>query len=300
MDWTLTDLLLVTVLGAVVGFLSGVFGVGGGFLLVPCLNTFLGIPMPVSVGSAACYMLGPSTTAILGRRPSSGFIELPLILGGGLFAGVLIGVQAINRLESTQAIVVFDRHLPAVDTMVLVAYLILMTFICVMSFRDVASSSSREDTSENAGLFGRWLIPPVATIPDLRPGTYSIPLLAWTGLLVGLLSGFLGMSGGLILIPAAIYLLGMKVHDAATTTIGIVWLASFQATVVHCLNENVDVLLVSALLVGGTVGARFGTDVGLQLPAGKLKLGFALLVLVAVLVVAGKLGLLWQNARHEI
>ena len=300
MDWALTDLLLVAALGAIVGWLSGVFGVGGGFLLVPCLNTFLGIPMPVSVGSAACYMLGPSTTAILGRRPSSGFIELPLILGGGLFAGVLVGVQAINHLESTQAIILFDRHLPAVDTMVLVAYLILMTFICVMSFRDAATASSRTEVPVDGGLFGRWLIPPVATISDLNPGTYSIPLLAWTGLLVGVLSGFLGMSGGLILIPAAIYLLGMKVHDAATTTIGIVWLASLQATVVHCLNDNVDVLLVSALLVGGTIGARFGTEVGIRLPAGKLKFGFALLVLVAILVVGGKLGLLWHSAGQEI
>ena len=85
-EWTLTSVLIAASVGGAVGFLSGVFGVGGGFLLVPILNAALGIPMSIAVGSTACYTLGPATTAMLARRPVAGFLQLPVILSGGLFA----------------------------------------------------------------------------------------------------------------------------------------------------------------------------------------------------------------------
>jgi uncharacterized membrane protein YfcA len=296
MDWTSTDLLFVAVIGAVVGFLSGLFGVGGGFLLVPLLNTFLGIPMPIAVGSAACYTLGPATTAMLTRRPSSGFIELPLILAGGLLAGVFTGTWSIDHLESAAPQNLFGRPVPAVDASVLSCYALLMSGIAIMSFWDAATSSP-STSRQRVGLLTRWLLPPVAVIPDLKPGRYSIPLLAWTGFFVGLLSGFLGMSGGLILVPASMYLLGMRVHHAATITTVIVWLASMQASVMHAINHNVDLLLVSCLLIGGTTGARLGAEVGMNLAGRKLKFGFGLLVLIAAIIVISKLTLLWHHAE---
>ena len=88
-EWNPSTIFVASAVGGAVGFLSGLFGVGGGFLLVPILNAVLGVPMSIAVGSTACYTLGPATTAMLVRKPRTGFLELPLILSGGLFVGRL-------------------------------------------------------------------------------------------------------------------------------------------------------------------------------------------------------------------
>ncbi len=137
-------------------------------------------------------------------------------------------------------------------------------------------------------------MPPQAEIPEL--GRYSIALLAWTGLAVGFLSGFLGMSGGLVLVPAAIYLLGLRVRDATTVTIVIVWLVSLQSTLMHALHSNVQLPLVFALLICGTIGAQVGSEIGKRARGRRLKTGFGLLVLVAAGIVFAKLWVLWTES----
>ncbi len=294
-EWNPSTIFVASAVGGAVGFLSGLFGVGGGFLLVPILNSLLGVPMSIAVGSTACYTLGPATTAMLARKPRSGFLELPLILGGGLFAGVWTGTRVLAWLQDTAAILVLDRALPAVDLIVLLSYAVLMIGIAVMSLMDAFSTQPASGVPRR-GLLTSISLPPMAEIPDLRPGVYSIPLLAWTGLIVGFLSGFLGMSGGLVLVPAAVYLLGLRVHDATTVTIVIVWLVSIQSTFMHTLQNNVSLHLVAALLLCGTIGANIGSHVGMRWHGSRLKLGFGLMVLAAAAIVIAKLCALWVNA----
>ena len=289
-EWTLTSILIAAAVGGGVGFLSGLFGVGGGFLLVPILNAVLGIPMPIAVGSTACYTLGPATTAMLARKPRSGFIELPLMLAGGLFVGVVGGTFALSQLQTSGTIELFGKGLPAVDLLVLTAYAALMTVIAVISLFDGLRPRAARGT-ERSGLLTAFPMPPNARIPAI--GNFSIPLLTWTGLAVGFLSGFLGMSGGLILVPAAIYLLGLRVHDATTVTIVIVWLVSLQSTVMHAIHSHIQLHLVVALLICGTIGAQIGSELGKKIRGPKLKTGFGLLVLVAAGIVFARLQSLW-------
>lgn len=291
-EWTLASLLIASAVGGAVGFLSGLFGVGGGFLLVPVLNTVLGIPMSIAVGSTACYTLGPATVAVLSRRPSSGFLELPLILCGGLMVGVWIGANAISQLAVGTQLDILGCQVAAADLLVLACYAVLMMAIAWLTLRPAPLSSS----VQRRGLLSAIPLRPIAEIPDLRPSQYSIPMLAWMGLLVGMLAGFLGMGGGLILVPAAIYLLGLRAHDAATVTIGIVWLVSFQSTLLHALYGNVQRSLVVALLVCGTIGAVLGSRFGGRLSGQQLRRGFGLLVLVSAGVVLVKLTLLFLQA----
>ena len=293
-DWPLTSILVALGVGGIVGFLSGLFGVGGGFLLVPFLNAALGIPMAIAVGSTACYTIGPATASLLARRPTQGFIELPLILCGGLFVGVWIGTKALAGLQTADTLQVFGRSVPAVDLIVLLCYAVLMSAIAVMSLID-AIRQPHPGNVRRRGLFAVIRLRPMATIPDLRPAEYSIPLLTWTGVVVGFLSGFLGMSGGLVLVPAAVYLLGLKVHDAATVTVVVVWLVSVQSTVLHAVSGNVKLPLVAALLLSGTIGASVGAQIGVRMPGSRLKLGFGVLVLVSAGIVFVKLGKLWQT-----
>lgn len=285
-------MVFASIIGGVVGFLSGMFGVGGGFLLVPVLNAVLGIPMQIAVGSTACYTLGPATVSMLSRRPRSGFIELPLILAGGLFVGVWGGAKAISLMATGTKVSLFGHTVPAVDLFVLASYAGLMVAIATMSLID-ARRSSDADPVRRRGLIAAVRLRPMATIPDLRPGVYSIPMLAWMGLCVGLISGFLGMSGGLLLVPASIYLLGLRVKDAATVTITIVWLVSLQSTLMHAMYGNVQRSLVVALLVCGTIGAGIGAQLGQKLSGPQLKFGFGLLVATSAAVVLGKLFLLF-------
>ena len=293
-DWTTSSILIAAAVGGTVGFLSGVFGVGGGFLLVPILNAALGIPMSVAVGSTACYTLGPATTAMLVRKPRSGFIELPLILAGGLFAGVWLGTRALSGLKTASTVELLGKHVPAVDLMVLTGYAVLMICIAMISLLDGIRSGGPSSTRRR-GLMTGFPLPPSAVIPDLQSGEYSIVLLSWTGLIVGFLSGFLGMSGGLILVPAMIYLLGLRVPEATTVTIVIVWLVSLQSTLMHALHDNIELKLVIALLVCGTIGANLGAHTGMKLRGRHLKVGFGVLVLVAAGIVFAKLWGLWNQ-----
>jgi uncharacterized membrane protein YfcA len=279
-----STLILSAIAGGLVGVLSGLFGVGGGFLLVPLLNTALGIPLPMAVGSATCYTLGPATTALLARRPTLGYAELPLILGGGLFAGVLTGTSTLTALQSTGDLILFGRSIPAVDLAVLGCYSLLMTGIAFVSIR-TALRPQQLLSDRPLGIVSRWRVRPIAMIPDLTPSEYSIPLLALLGFGVGCLSGFLGMSGGLVLIPATVFLLGMKVRDATTVTVVIVWLASCQACVLHSLNGRVNLWLTAALLVTGPIGARLGAEFGMRLQGRQLRFGFGLMVLCAAAIV---------------
>ncbi len=294
-DWPLISLLLALCVGGVVGFLSGLFGVGGGFLLVPFLNAALGIPMTFAVGSTACYTIGPATAALLAKKPTAGFIELPLILAGGLFVGVWAGTQSLAALKVMETVTLLGRCLPAVDLLVLSCYAVLMTGISTTSLIDAYRSNSSTGVRRH-GLFTRIALRPNAVIPDLSPAQHSIPLLAWTGVAVGFLSGFLGMSGGLVLVPAAVYLLGLRVHAATTVTVVVVWIVSVQSTVMHAVHGHVQLPLVAALLLSGTIGASVGAQFGKKLPASRLKLGFGLLVLVSAGIVFAKLYNLWQSA----
>lgn len=289
-DWTILSFILTLAVGGSVGFLSGLFGVGGGFLLVPILNVLLAVPMALAVGSTACYTLGPATVAVMARKPAQGFLELPLIISGGLLAGVYLGAGFLNALSDWEGLVIAGRMVPADDLLVLLSYAVLMIAICVLTFRDGLKRT--KSNQKRTGLFSYWLLPPVAEILDLSPSRHSIPLVAWTGVVIGFLSGFLGMSGGLVLIPACIYLLGLRVHEAGTVTIVIVWLVSAQSTVLHAYHDHINLTLVVSLLISGTIGAAIGAQFAGGLSASQLKMGFGTLVLLAALIVLTRLCIL--------
>lgn len=289
-DWTILGFVLTLAVGGSVGFLSGLFGVGGGFLLVPILNVLLGIPMALAVGSTACYTLGPATVAVMARKPAHGFLQLPLIISGGLLAGVYLGANFLNALSDWEGLVIAGKIVPADDLLVLLSYAVLMIAICILTFRDGLKRT--KSAQRRAGLFSYWLLPPVAIIEDLSPSRHSIPLVAWTGVVIGFLSGFLGMSGGLVLIPACIYLLGLRVHEAGTVTIVIVWLVSAQSTVLHAHHDHINLPLVVSLLISGTIGAAVGAQFAGGLSASQLKMGFGTLVLLAALIVLTRLCML--------
>ncbi|MCA9065739.1 MAG: sulfite exporter TauE/SafE family protein, partial [Planctomycetaceae bacterium] len=294
MEWNTITITLIVGVGAVIGFMAGMFGVGGGFLLVPLLNIFLGVPIPTAVGSVTCFILGPSTTAVLTRRPTTGILQLPLILLGGLVVGIVIGSHSLAHIRSAETVDLWGRPIQVTDFAVLSSYAVVMSGILFIAVRAAVSQS---ETPRRA-LFSHLMIPPVADLTSLSPSRHSIPLIAWTGLGVGFLSGFLGISGGLILIPILTSLMGIRVKESVTISIVIVWIVSFGSTAAHAVHGNIDLGIVMLLLLGGTVGARLGAEVGMKISIRKLRMGFAGVVAVSLFIVCGRLAQLWIKAGN--
>lgn len=257
--------------------ISAMLGVGGGFLLVPVLNGILGVPMHLAVGSTACYVLGPATTSLLYRRTKPLHWRLPLILSGGLLIGVLLGVgllDAVTRAANGQR----------AELLVLGTYYVLLTGLGLFSLWE----TTRQEPIRRGWLAG-FRLPPTATLAEWDQREMSLAVLGWFGVLVGFLSGLLGISGGLLVLPGLIYLFGLPSQESVVCSLIVVWLVSFESTIVHAWHENIELSLVAAMLAGGTIGARFGTTIGRRMRSFRLRQAFGLLALGTAVLVAVRL-----------
>lgn len=288
------DLVLTALAGGGVGFLSGVFGVGGAFLIVPVLNIVLRIPMELAVGSGACQVLGPATTSVLARRLRIEHLRLPLTIAGGLMVGVFVGAEALEWAQRSGAVVLSEGSspVPLAELVVLGAYFVLLVGLGLFSLYEVRQG--RRNRPVGTGWISGWAIPPTASFAGVDDHKLSIAVLAGFGVAVGFLAGLLGIGGGLVLLPGLIYLLGMRTQAAVMSSLVIVWIVAAQATVVHAWRENIDLRLVAALLLGGTIGARLGSEIGLKLTGRRLRQAFGWLLLVTAGAIGAKLGWLTQ------
>jgi len=284
--------------GGGIGFISGLFGIGGGFLLVPVLNIVLRIPIQFAVGSGVCQVLGPATTSLLARRVGRDSLKLPLTVAGGLFTGVFSGVHVFQLAERRGNIVLGGALVPLADVVVLSVYLLLLLGVGLFAVWDARRELAGRPIRR--GWIVRWQIPPFGQFSQFDPPRVSIPILVWFGLTVGFLAGLLGTSGGLILIPGLIYLLGVKTHRAVVSSLLIVWMTAAQATLVHAWHGHVDLPLVAALLLGGTLGARLGAEFGLRLAGRQLRSAFGWMVLCAAVLIAARLVWLVTSGTTDV
>ncbi len=284
---TWTDFLLAMMLNGMIGFLSGVFGFGGGFLLVPVLNVVLGIPMTYAAGASACQVLGPATTALLARNIEPYRFRLPLIITGGLLVGASAGAWGLHVLSHQAKTSIAGRSLSTVDVVVLVIYLGLLSFLGLFSLYEAYRQDQNRPLSR--GWLARCQCPPVAEFSEFDGKTQSIVVLSWFGVVVGFSAGLLGNSGGVLLLPGLVYLLGMRTQEAVKSSLGIVWVLSIISTTAHAWLGHVDMRLVGALLIGGTFGARWGSEVGLQLHGSQLRRWFGWLMLLTCLLIVFRL-----------
>lgn len=263
---------------------------GGGFLIVPVLHVLLGIPINLSVGAGACQVLGPSTTSLLARRTEREHLRLPLIIAGGQIVGTFLGAASLEgarRFRGDGQLDLMGRTVPLVELLVLSLYLLLLLSIGLFALLE--SRRPRTRGGKRQGLLAGLTIPPFCHPVEFEGRDVSISVLAWFGLCVGFLSGLLGMSGGLLVLPGLIYLLGMRTQQAVRSSLVIVWIGAIPNTVAHAWHENIDLPLVLALLVGGTVGARLGSEVGSRWAGPQLRKRFGWLLLATAAMVGYRL-----------
>lgn len=268
-------------LGGLVGILSGMFGVGGGFLMTPLLF-FIGIPPAVAVATGSNQIVASSVSGLLAhlKRKTVDLRMGSVLLVGGLL-GAAMGIAIFNHL----------RALGQVDLLVQLCYVIFLGTIGALMF--IESVRALQRAKKPGARMTRRKHGWVSTLPFKMKfrvsGLYIsvIPPLA-VGCFVGILAGIMGVGGGFIMVPAMIYLLGMPTKVVIGTSLfQIIFVATFT-TLLHAItNETVDVVLALFLLIGGVIGAQFGTRIGLKMKAEQLRVLLAILVLA----VCFKLGL---------
>lgn len=289
------QLLWTAVAGLGVGFIAGVFGLGGGFLIVPVLHVLLGIDIRFAVGAAACQVLGPATTSLLARRPQLAHFQLPLIVSGGQIVGTVLGaaVLAWSAKEGKEGgETIAGTAVPLMDGLVLILYLVIL--LSIGSFALWESGGDRRNKIRR-GWLASWSLPPYCILPEFDHRPVSIPLLAWFGLAIGFTAGLLGLSGGMLLLPSLIYLWGLRTHDAIRAALTMVWIGAIPNTVAHAWNGDINLKLVMALLVGGTLGARLGSEFAEKLAGVQLRRRFGWLVLGAAGIVIYRLAILFSG-----
>jgi len=267
-------------LGGMVGVLSGMFGVGGGFLMTPLLF-FIGIPPAVAVATEANQIVASSFSGVLAhlRRKTVDFRMGIVLLIGGLI-GAALGVQLFNALKA----------MGQVDLLVRLSYVVFLGIIGGLMF--IESLNAIRKTRAGAAPTRRkhtWMHNLPFKMRFRTSGLYIsvIPPLV-VGLLVGVLAAIMGVGGGFIMVPAMIYLLGMPTKVVVGTSLfQIIFVTAFTTLLHATTNFTVDMVLAVLLLVGGVIGAQVGTQIGTKLKAEQLRI----LLAIMVLAVCGKLAL---------
>jgi uncharacterized protein len=267
--------LLILAMGAAVGFLSGMFGIGGGFLMTPLL-IFAGVPSAVAVATGANPLIASSITGTIAqyRRKNVDF-KLGLLLLAGGAVGAFAGVYAIKLLRRTGQI----------DLFISLFYLVFMSAVGGVMFaesvRAIGKQRQGRPMSMRRPSQHNWVhgLPLKTRFHTSKLYISAIPGF-FLGILVGILSGIMGVGGGFVMVPVLIYLLRVPTNVAIGTSLFQVIFVSAITTILQAaLNQTVDILLALMLMTGGVIGAHAGAISGQRLRAEHLRLLLAILVL---------------------
>ena len=277
----------IVLLGFGVGLLSGMFGIGGGFLTTPLL-IFYGIPPAVAVASSTTQITGASVSGAMVHMRRGG-VDLKMagvMIVGGLF-GSIAGAFVFRMLLASGQ----------VDVVISFLYVVILGWIGAIMLKDALAALGLipgKSIEAQPPRHNRW----VASLP-LRwrfysSGLYISPVAPLViGFVSGVLTVLLGIGGGFILVPAMIYLLGMPARVVIGTSLAMVLAVSAATTMVHSIStRSVDIVLAGLLLVGGVIGAQYGAILTLRIKPDLLRLALALIILLVGLRML--LGLAWH------
>jgi len=280
--------LVIILLGGGVGLLSGMFGIGGGFLTTPLLIVY-GIPPTVAAASAASQVTGASVSGVFAHFRRGGVdTKMGGVLVAGGILGAFFGAWLFRLLQASGQI----------DTVIAIVYVVMLGSIGSMMARESLGTISRQRRGQPPRARKRRHHPLVAALP-LRTRFYAsglyisplAPLLLGFG--TGILTILLGIGGGFILVPAMIYLLGMATSVVVGTSLFQTLFVTAVATMVHATTTKaVDIVLAALLLLGSVVGAQVGARLATKVKPEYLRL--ALAVMVLLIGVRVLLGLVWR------
>jgi uncharacterized membrane protein YfcA len=262
-------------MGLAVGFISGMFGIGGGFLMTPLL-IFIGVPPAVSVASVTSHIAASSFSgAISYWRKRAIDVSLGLMLLGGGIVGTGAGVWLFTKL----------RTLDQLDLVIGLAYVTLLSVVGSLMVYEAARAIMRE----------RHGMPPTIRRPGSHTWVHGLPFkvrfkrskiyvsaipVCTIGFLIGFIGAIMGIGGGFLLVPMLIYLLRVPTATVIGTSMMLTLVTMASATVMHAAtNHQVDAVLALILMIGGVIGATFGARTGQRMRGERLRMLLGLLVL---------------------
>ena len=271
------NIFLLIGLGGIVGILSGMFGVGGGFLMTPLLF-FIGIPPAVAVASEANQILGASFSgAIAHFRRKNVDIKMGFLLILGGIIGSIFGVELFRIF----------KNLGQLELIIKVCYVLFLGIIGIIMFFESlrALNYKSKNIKVRKTRHHSWVqgLPLKMRFRTSNLYISSIPAV-FIGFFVGILASIMGIGGGFIIVPAMIYILGMPTKVVVGTSLFQIIFVTGVTTYLHAVkNFSVDIILSFLLLIGGVIGAQFGVRIGLRLKAEQLRILLAILVLAMCL-----------------
>ncbi|WP_443970293.1 sulfite exporter TauE/SafE family protein [Sphingobium sp. CR28] len=279
---------VIVALGGLVGLLSGMFGVGGGFLTTPLL-IFYGIPPTVAAASAATQVTGASVSGVVSHlQRKTVDLEMGAVMVVGGIIGALLGALIFAMLQ----------RLGQIDTVIAMLYVVMLGSIGLLMARESLQALIAARRGAPVPARKRRHHPLVAALPMrwrfYRSGLYISPL---APLLLGVLSGIvtmlMGIGGGFVLVPAMLYVLGMTTQVVIGTSLFQIIFVTMATTLVHSVTTRaVDLVLAFLLLIGSVVGAQVGGRISMKVPSEYLRIVLAVIVLIVAIRMA--LGLGWR------
>lgn len=270
---------VIVLLGALTGILSGLFGVGGGFLTTPLL-IFYGIPPTVAAASASTQVTGASVSGVFAHSKRNG-VDYKLggvTVVGGIF-GAMIGALLFR----------FFQSIGQIDVVINILYVVMLGTIGSLMGKEALDVIRPRKNAEAPAAPKRRHHPLVTALPlrwrFYRSGLYISPLAPLIlGVIVGILTMLMGVGGGFILVPAMLYILGMSAGVVVGTSLFNILFVTIATTMMHALTtQAVDIVLAGLLLFGSVTGAQFGTLIAQKAKPEWLRLILAAIVLVVAL-----------------
>ncbi len=273
------NVFLIFGMGGLVGLLSGIFGVGGGFLMTPLL-IMIGIPPTVAAASDANQIVGASTSGTLAHyRLGNVDLKMGILLLIGGVAGGTIGVQIIRIL----------REIGNADFLIKITYVVMLGFVGIYMFIESLQSLKRKEepsgTEKKESRYAKFIRSLPWQIYFEKSGIQlSIIMPLILGTFVGILAAIMGVGGGFIMVPVMVYLLRMPMHVVVGTSLFQILFTCVNVTIMQAhTNHTVDFILALILLLGSTIGAQIGAKISEKLKGDQLKILLASIVLLVMI-----------------
>jgi uncharacterized membrane protein YfcA len=283
----------VVLVGLCIGYVAGMFGLGGGFLLTPMLNIVFRIPIEIAVGSALCQKIGTSIASFLKyRHLKRGEPRFDWVMMGGSVIGVDAGTRLLRYFARQQPLPI-GRH-PAMGVVIIESlYAVMLSVTAWFTFADAVVASRRTVPRGDAtipGPLAKVRLGPYMNMPAVGLYRVSVPVLACVGFMLGVLSGLLGIGGGVAFMPVLLYGYGLSVRNAAGTGILLILVTVLTGTIAQAAAGFVSLPLAMTILIGSSIGSQLGALTTHHLPNRVLRVFFGCLVAGAVGMIVWDLG----------
>ncbi len=284
---TSVNWLFLILIGFGIGTVSGLFGVGGGFLLTPILRIFFDIPYPIAIGSGLLQIFLTSCLSAWKYWKNKNLdLKLAAFMLGGSLLGAETGVRIMKLISNNQTIQINGKNILMVDAVVNTCFLIMLSFVAIMTIYETSKKDKQLEPKTKLSMYLQKLkIPPMVDFPVSKISSFSIWIPIIISYFVGTLTGLLGIGGGFIAMPLMIYVIGIPTIVAVGTSAFQILFTSAYGAMRHYMQGNIEFILVFILLIGSLAGVNIGVKIANSLSGLGIRKYFALFMLFAIALI---------------